>query len=69
MVGYIDMRLSRRKGMFHSSQYHVHPFSGLHVVRGVVEATRQARRKRVLYFLVAPERVSEMLWPALLRVS
>ena len=74
MVGYIDMRLSRRKGMFHPSQYHVRPFSGLHgrkrrvVYRGY-QAT--ARRKRVLYFFwpVAPERVSEMLWPALPRAS
>jgi hypothetical protein len=31
LVGYIDTRLSRRKGMFHPSQYHVRPFSGFHV--------------------------------------
>jgi hypothetical protein len=60
---------------FHPSQYHVGPFSGLHAIqeRGEEEGHRgyQATRREVLYFFwpVAPERVSEMLWPALLAMS
>ena len=59
---------------FHPSQYHVGPFSGLYAIQqrgGRRHRGYQANKKRVLYFFwpVAPERVSEMLWPALPRAS
>ena len=76
LVGYIDTRLSRRKGMFrsiHRNTMLVHSQVFMPYKRerkkGIV-ATTQTRRE-VLYFFwpVAPERVSEMLWPALPRAS